>query len=230
MNTFSKVNVDQLDLEEYPELKEDQPAPAVRAGDQGFGSPGGTPGGAMPPGGMPGGMPGGFGGMGMDGMDGGIGGVDFDEWKTTACELRDVGKTFDCTQEKSNKVTKKLLAAGVGYDNPRKGWEADVLYVSKQAGDGPLLDATYESEPQRIVIGGDELPAGVEKALITMRVGEKVEVRVAADVAGGNSALLHTLTLVQMYEVAQLLGGAIVKTTRTKPGENDYESPQVRAG
>ena len=126
-------------------------------------------------------------------------------------------------------MTKTLLAAGGGYDNPRKGWEADVLYEAKQE-DGSLLDATYESEPQRVVIGGDELPAGVEKALITMRVGEKVEVRVAAEVAGGNSALLYTLTLVQMYEVAQLLGGAIVKTTRTKPGENDYESPQVRPG
>ena len=122
-----------------------------------------------------------------------------------------------------------MLAAGVGYDNPRKGWEADVLYVATQAG-GALLDATYESEPQRVVIGDDQLPAGLEKALVTMRVGEKVEVSVAADVAGGNSALLYTLTLVQLYEVAQLLGGAIIKTSRTKPGENEYESPQVRAG
>ena len=32
MNTFSKVNVDQLDLEEYPELKEDRPAPAAGPG------------------------------------------------------------------------------------------------------------------------------------------------------------------------------------------------------
>ena len=107
MNTFSKVNVDQLDLEEYPELKEDRPAPAA--------GPGGVPPGGAMPGGMPGGLPGGFGGMGMDGMgmdgmEGGIGGMDFDEWKSTACEPRDVGKTFDCTPEKSNQVTKTVLA------------------------------------------------------------------------------------------------------------------------
>ena len=76
-----------------------------------------------------------------------------------------------------NKVTKKVLAAGAGYDNPRKGWEADVLYVATQ-------DGAHESAPQRVVIGGDQLPAGLERALVTMRVGEKAEVRVAADVEG----------------------------------------------
>jgi len=41
--------------------------------------------------------------------------------------------------------------------------------------------------------------------------------------------VMYTLSLVQIFEVARLSGGDIIKTTRTKPSENDYESPQPRA-
>ena len=97
LTTFSKVDVDKMDLDEYPELKEEPPK--EQGGPGGMGDMQGM----MGMGGMPGmgdmqDMMGG--GMGMDGMHGmpGMGATDFDEWKLSAIEKSDVGKTFDCSR------------------------------------------------------------------------------------------------------------------------------------
>jgi hypothetical protein len=185
LTTFSRVDVSKLDLEEYPELKEEPPKEPENHSMGGLGG--------MDMGGM-----GGMGGFGMDnqmddGMGMGMGGRDFDDWKTSAVTKEDVGKTFDCSGGTKH-VQKKVIEAGEGYQNPREGWEVDVQYVARRA-DGSVLESVVDKDSgegvcgKRCVLGGGELPEAVVTVLKTMKPGERVEVTLSKEAAHHREAV-----------------------------------------
>ena len=225
LSTFSKVDVDNIDMSEY----EKKPEPVDPT--QGMVPEGMYPG---PPGGAPLGMGGGF-DMGDGLPDDYPGAMSMDEFHLNACQERDVGKTF--TVSKGNKtIKKKLLAAGSGFDNPKETWEVELRYTGRVAGDGgAVFDGDHAENARRLTMGDGALPSGAWKAVGTMLVGEKCLVTLQPEAAfgddgdaargvGGGAVVEYEVELVKMVEVSTLGGGLIEKKLIQKG--DGWETPQ----
>ena len=229
LSTFSKVDVDNIDMSEYDEDNEKKPEPVDPT--QGMVPEGMYPG---PPGGAPLGMGGGF-DMGDGLPDDYPGAMSMDEFHLNACQERDVGKTF--TVSKGNKtIKKKLLAAGSGFDNPKETWEVELRYTGRVAGDGgAVFDGDHAENARRLTMGDGALPSGAWKAVGTMLVGEKCLVTLQPEAAfgddgdaargvGGGAVVEYEVELVKMVEVSTLGGGLIEKKLIQKG--DGWETPQ----
>lgn len=219
LKTFSKVDVNKMDLSEYDDPVEEKP--------NRMGKLGGAAGMLQNHLG---------GGEDMDEMmnnlGNGMGGQDFDEYKITAVEPNDVGKTFDVTQGKQQAM-KKIIAAGQNFENPRKPWEVEICY-SGSLEDGTVFDGEFATTPRIVPVGSGLLVAGLERALRTFRLGEHATVTIQPDMAFGeegdeekgvpaNAVVIYDLKLIKMFEVSQVTEGVrkkiIDKTT-------NWESPK----
>ena len=227
LSTFSKVDVDNIDMSEYEDEKKPEPVDPT----QGMVPEGMYPG---PPGGAPLGMGGGF-DMGDGLPDDYPGAMSMDEFHLNACQERDVGKTF--TVSKGNKtIKKKLLAAGSGFDNPKETWEVELRYTGRVAGDGgAVFDGDHAENARRLTMGDGALPSGAWKAVRTMLVGEKCLVTLQPEAAfgddgdaargvGGGAVVEYEVELVKMVEVSTLGGGLIEKKLIQKG--DGWETPQ----
>mmetsp|Transcript_38830 Transcript_38830/g.64428 ORF Transcript_38830/g.64428 Transcript_38830/m.64428 type:complete len:731 (+) Transcript_38830:47-2239(+) len=226
-NTFSKVDIDKMDLSEYGDLDDEKKPESGGMGGMG-------------------GMMGGMGGMGMDGdmgdmmnnLPGGMGGSDFDDWKVSSMEPGDVGKKMDCTGGKKT-VMKRLIEAGKGYDNPRTGFEVDIKYCGMLP-DGTKFDSEYSEEPRRVLLGSGLLIEGLERAIKTFKVGEHCSVKIQPEMAFGeegdeaqgvpaDTAVSYDLTLLEMYEIKPLADGKLTKKTIRRADSQDWEKPRKHA-
>ncbi|KAK4378108.1 hypothetical protein RND71_004404 [Anisodus tanguticus] len=80
-----------------------------------------------------------------------------------------------------NKVLKKLIKAGEGYDHPNEGSLARVIYIEKLE-DGTVLESKgSDEEPFEYVCLEGQLNESLDRAIMTMRKGEEAIVTINSD-------------------------------------------------
>ena len=226
MQKFSRVDVTQFDDDDDDDI---EPASMPHGGTE-MSSMADMMKGMMPPGAMEN-M------MGMESMmgAGSLEGRDWDEYKATAMNESDVGKTVDASAGKGELMKTLVKAASIGdVDNPRDGSELVLTYKGVIHNSRVVFDEEHAYSPWTVSFGSNELPAHVARMVKTMRKGEKAnfvmesthvfsEALLPKDVVRGEK-IEYVVHLHESREVDVLAGGALVVKT-LKKGQG-WERPQ----
>ncbi|KAL5546788.1 hypothetical protein UlMin_006475 [Ulmus minor] len=98
---------------------------------------------------------------------------------TIQLELLSWKTVIDITGDR--KVVKKIVKAGEGFDHPREGSLVKVIYCGKLE-DGSIFERKgSEEEPYEFVCLEDQINEGLDRAILTMKKGEKALVTVGAE-------------------------------------------------
>ncbi|XP_055809233.1 70 kDa peptidyl-prolyl isomerase-like [Solanum dulcamara] len=94
-----------------------------------------------------------------------------------------------------NKVLKKLIKAGEGYDHPNEGSRAKVVYIGKLQ-DGTIFERKgSDEEPFEYVCLEGQLNESLDRAVMTMKKGEEAIVTISLD------SVLYEIKLVDFNKV-----------------------------
>ncbi|CAM6018916.1 unnamed protein product [Sphagnum balticum] len=94
------------------------------------------------------------------------------------------------------KVTKKILTAGTGYEKPNDGAVVKVKYVAKLQ-DGTIFEQKgQDGELFEFMVDEEQVIAGLDKAVATMKKGELASVTVAPEYGFGGEPTHRDLALV----------------------------------
>ncbi|KAE9599730.1 hypothetical protein Lal_00045764 [Lupinus albus] len=93
----------------------------------------------------------------------------------------------DVTGDK--KILKKIIKVGEGFDRPNEGSQVKVLYLCKQD-DGTIIDKKgSEEEPFEFTTHEEQVHEGLERAIMTMKKGEKAMVTISSEYLCDQNAL-----------------------------------------
>lgn len=118
--------------------------------------------------------------------------MDMDDWRVTALEPRDVGRTFDASGG-ARTIMKTLLAAGMGTDNPHPPAQVELSYCGRLQEDGLIFDDKHAMTPAIFDLNESSpdprfsalRPTGLARAVRTMRLGERAKVLIRPEVGFG---------------------------------------------
>lgn len=156
-------------------------------------------------------------------------GRDWDDYKVSAMDEADVGKTVDASAGRGD-LTKTLLkpAAPAEVENPREGYELLLSYTAVLLGPGtPLLDA----QAQTVALGSEALPKEVARCVKTMRAGERARFEMDFTFVHANrpegvpphGRVSYEITLHEIRPVETLADG-LLRVKTLKKGEG-WERP-----
>ena len=169
------------------------------------------------------------------------------EYRVEHCEEDDVGTTIEVFPKTHGEgaITKKVIASGVEYDNPKDGWAVELSYVARVIVGGVGGEPFETKEKEVLVLGEDSatssLPPGVMAGLKTMRELERALITVQPAKAFGatgdasrgvppESVVAYEMTVHRIIEINTLEKGRVVKwrmergQSWDKPSENDEVS------
>ena len=103
-----------------------------------------------------------------------------------------------------------------------RGAQVELTYSGRLAKGGKPFDTEHAETARLITIGADALPEGVEKAVMTMRQGERATVSVKSELAFGeagdpsrgvppNADVEYEVHLLRIYETSEMVEGRIRK-------------------
>ena len=103
-----------------------------------------------------------------------------------------------------------------------RGAQVELTYSGRLAKGGKPFDTEYAETARLITIGADALPEGVEKAVMTMRQGERATISVKSELAFGesgdpsrgvppNADVEYDVHLLHIYETSEMVEGKIRK-------------------
>ena len=163
----------------------------------------------------------------------GMGAMDMDDWRVTSLEARDVGKEYDCSHG-AKTILKMLLEPGAG-DNPHPPAQVEITYTGRLLLDGLVFDDAHATQSE--IFEFDEArdgrfpvisPAGLGKAIRTMRTGERAKFTIEAAAGFGSegapslgvledAALEYEVHLHRLIPVTLHDGVSIVKRRLHRP-------------
>ncbi|GMP97920.1 hypothetical protein CsSME_00046001 [Camellia sinensis var. sinensis] len=118
---------------------------------------------------------------------------------TIHVELVSWRSVIDVTRDK--KVLKKILNVGEGFDRPNEGSLAKVIYIGKLQ-DGSVFERKGSNEePFEYICFEEQINEGLDRAIMTMRKGEKATVTISSDyeaagMVSADSVLLYEVELI----------------------------------
>ncbi|XP_010244430.1 PREDICTED: 70 kDa peptidyl-prolyl isomerase-like [Nelumbo nucifera] len=124
-------------------------------------------------------------------------------------ELVSWKSVIDVTDDK--KVKKKVIKVGEGYDRPSEGSLAKVVYTGKLE-DGTIFESKGSEEPFELMCFEGKIHEGLDRAITTMKKGEKALVTISPDYGFDNAVskdFPKSATL--LYEVE------LISFTKEKP-------------
>jgi len=172
---------------------------------------------------------------------GGMGAMDLDDWRVTALEERDVGKTFDASHG-ARTVMKQLLVAGVGNANPHPPAQVAVTFCGRERDGGLLCDEV--AEPTIFNLDGSAAlldnrwpvlaPPGLVKAVRTMRLGERARITILPEQGFGaegdasrgvppDAYLEYEVQLHRIIQVSKYDNGGIVMRHLSTAGSTERD-------